>query len=149
MTVKKATTADDVRGSVVRRPTGAAAEARSASTFQGGSSGTTASGPAGDMVRLTIQLQPELRTALKRRALDESTTMSDLIRAAVTTCLQGRTADLVAESMPYRRTKAGARTTADLPRKLYRKLKLMAVEHDTTMQALILAAILRTYPTRR
>ena len=148
MNAKKATTADDVRGSVVRRPTGAAAAARAASTFQGGSSGTTA-GPANDMVRLTIQLPPELRTALKRRALDEGTTMSDLMRAAVTTCMQGRTADLVAESMPYRRTKTGARTTADLPSKLHRKLKLMAVEHDTTMQALILAAILRIYPTRR
>ena len=148
MNAKKTTTADEVRGSVVRRPTGASAAARAASTFQGGSA-ASAGGPADDMVRLTIQLQPELRTALKRRALDEGTTMSDLIRAAVTTCLQGRTADLVAESMPYRRTKAGARTTADLPRKMYRKLKLMAVEHDTTMQALILAAILRTYPTRR
>lgn len=149
MNAKKATTADDVRGSVVRRPTGAAAAARAASTFQGSDSGSTAGGPADDMVRLTIQLQPELRTALKRRALDEGTTMSDLIRVGVTTCLQGRVSDLVAESMPYRRTKAGARTTADLPRKMYRKLKLMAVEHDTTMQALILAAILRTYPTRQ
>lgn len=149
MNAKKATTADDVRGSVVRRPTGAAAAARAASTFQGSDSGTSASGPANDMVRLTIQLQPELRTALKLRAIDEDTTMSDLIRVAVTTCLQGRTADLVAESMTYRRVKAGVRTTADLPHKLYRTLKMMSAAHDTTMQALILAAILRTYPTRR
>ena len=38
----------------------------------------------------------------------------------------------------------GKRTTVDLPGGLHRTLKVLACEHDTTVQALILAAVLRS-----
>lgn len=95
-----------------------------------------------DVIRTTVQLPAELHTALRRRAVNEDTTMGDLVRTALHTGLQAP-AELAAESMPYRRTKVGSRTTVDLPRGLHRTLKVVAIEHDTTVQSLILAAVLR------
>lgn len=101
------------------------------------------------VMRTTVQLPAELHMALRRRAINADTTMGKLVRAAIEAGLQAP-AELAAESMPHRRVKARTRrTTVDLPSGLHRALKVLAGERDTTVQALILAAILRTYPTRR
>lgn len=105
--------------------------------------GTRAAAATDDVVRTTVQLPAELHTALRRRAINEGTTMGELVRAALQAGLQAP-AGLTAESMPHRRTKAGNRTTVDLPRGLHRTLKVLASEHDTTVQALILAAVVRS-----
>lgn len=94
------------------------------------------------VMRTTVQLPAELHMALRRRAIDEDTTMGHLVRAAAEAGLQAP-AELAAESMAYRRTNDGKRTTVDLPGVLHRALKVLASEHDTTVQALILAAVLR------
>ena len=143
----KSSTADAVRASVIRRPTGAAAAARATSTFQGGDAAPAAATPHRvdtDSMRTTMHLPATLRTALKRRALDQDTTMNELIRAAINTGLQ-KPAELAAASMPHRRASGGARTTLDLPRDVHRTLKRLAVDEDTTVQALVLAAIVRAY----
>ena len=40
----------------------------------------------------------------------------------------------------------GRRSTVDLPADLHKALKVTAAQHDTSVQALLLAAIHRTYP---
>jgi predicted DNA-binding ribbon-helix-helix protein len=147
MTAKSSTTADAVRASVIRRPTGAAAAARAASTFQGDDVQHSAVTPAvvHEAMRTTMHLPAALRTSLKRRALDRDTTMSELIREAIRSGLQDPTA-LAAASIQHRRAGGGARTTLDLPRDVHRTLKRIAAEQDTSVQALALVAILRAYP---
>ena len=148
MTAKPpSTTADAVRAAVIRRPTGAAAAARAASTFQGEDAARTkppASSVAHEAIRTTMQLAPAMRTALKRRALDLDTTMGQLIRAAISSGLQDPAA-LATASMEHRRAGGGARTTLDLPRDVHRTLKRLAADEDTSVQALVLAAIMRAY----
>ena len=139
----KPSTADAVRASVIRRPTGAAATARAASTFQG--EDAASAGSSTDTMRTTMHLPPPIRTALKRCAIDRDTTMSELIRAAISAGLQDP-ARLAGASMQYRRASTGARTTLDLPRDVHRTLKRLAVDQDTSVQVLVLAAILRAYP---
>jgi hypothetical protein len=142
----KSTTADTVRASVIRRPTGAAAAARAASTFQ--SADERASSPAAavhEAMRTTLHLPSSVRTGLKRRALDADATMTELIRAAISAALQDA-AGLAAASMEHRRASGGARTTLDLPRDMHRTLKRLAADEDTSVQALVSAAILRAYP---
>ena len=143
MTTSKqnATTADMVRASVIRRPTGAAAPIGAAATFQGSDA---AAGPEA-MMRTTLQLSPALRTALKRLALDADTTMSGLIRAAIAAAMDAPDA-LAAASMQHRRVAAGARTTMDIPRDLHRSLKRLAADRDTSVQALVIAAIAHAHP---
>ena len=145
----KPSTADAVRASVIRRPTGAAAAARAASTFQGGDAqrtqGADAPGVVHEAMRTTMHLPPAMRTGLKRRALDRDTTMSELIRAAIRSGLQNP-AELAGASMEHRRTSSGARTTLDLPRDVHRTLKRLAADKDTSVQALVLTAIVRAYP---
>lgn len=143
----KSSTADAVRSSVIRRPTGAAAAARAASTFQGDDA-QPSSMPIGahETMRTTMHLPPALRTSLKRRALDRDTTMSELIRAAISSGLQDDPVALAGASMEHRRASGGARTTLDLPRDVHRTLKRLAADEDTSVQALLLAAILRAYP---
>ena len=78
---EKLSTADAVRAAVIRRPSGAAATARAASTFQGEDAAPTtppASAVVYEAMRTTLHLVPATRTALKRRALDLDTTMGDL-----------------------------------------------------------------------
>ena len=147
MTAKSSTTADAVRAAVIRRPTGAAAAARAASTFQGEDAARTrpASAVVHEAMRTTMQLAPVMRTALKRRALDLDTTMGELIRAAIRSGLQDPAA-LAAASMEHRRAGGGVRTTLDLPRDVHRTLKRLAVDGDTSVQALVVAAIMRAYP---
>lgn len=140
---RKPSTADAVRASVIRRPTGAAATARAASTFQ--ASDETRTSTVHTPIRTTLHLAPSLRTGLKRRALDSDTTMTELIRAAIGAGLQDA-AGLAAASMQHRRAGGGARTTLDLPRDMHRTLKRLAAEEDTSVQALVSAAIQRTHP---
>ncbi len=135
------TTADMIRASVIRRPTGAAAPIRAAATFQG----SDAAAGAEPMMRTTLQLSPTSRTALKRLALDADTTMSGLIRAAVIAGME-RPDELATASLEHRRVSAGARTTLDIPRELHRSLKRLAADRDTSMQALLIAAISRAHP---
>jgi hypothetical protein len=140
--------ADAVRAAVIRRPTGAAATARAASTFQGHDAGPTAL-PASPVVyeamRTTLHLLPATRTALKRRALDLDTTMGDVIRAAINSALQNPSG-LAAASMVHRGASGGVRTTLDLPRSVHRTLRRLAADADTSLQALVVAAILQTHP---
>lgn len=135
------TTADMVRASVIRRPTGAAAPIRAAATFQG----SDAVAGAEPMMRTTLQLSPTSRTALKRLALDADTTMSGLIRAAIVAGME-RPDELAAASLEHRRVPAGVRTTLDIPRELHRSLKRLAADRDTSVQALVMAAIRRAHP---
>lgn len=149
----KPSTADDVRTSVIRRPTGAAAAARAASTFQNAeetsppakNSVMSSTAAAHEAMRTTLHLAPPLRMGLKRRALDSETTMTELIRGAITTGLQ-EPGELAEASMSHRRVSSGARTTLDLPRDMHRTLKRLAADEETSVQALVTAAITRAYP---
>ena len=51
-----------------------------------------------------------------------------------------------AASMDRRGESGGVRTTLDLPRHVHRTLKRLAADQDTSLQALVVAAILQTYP---
>jgi hypothetical protein len=97
------------------------------------------------MVRVTMHMPASLRVALKRYAVDRDTTMSALIRRSITLSLQNPDS-LAALSMGLRRLKIGSRTTLDLPVKVHRILKVIAAEKATSTQALVFAAIIRTYP---
>ena len=149
---EKLSPADAARAAVIRRPTGAAATARAASTFQGDFQGDdaapTISPPSAvvyEAMRTTLHLLPATRTALKRRALDLETTMGDLIRVAINSALLSP-AVLAAASMEHRGASGGVRTTLDLPRPVHRTLRRLAADEDTSLQALVVAAILQTYP---
>jgi len=145
---EKLSTADAVRAAVIRRPSGAAATARAASTFQGEDPARTAppeSAVVYEAMRTTLHLLPATRTALKRCALDLDTSMGELIRAAISSALRDP-AGLAAASMERRGESGGVRTTLDLPRSVHRTLKRLAADEDTSLQALVVAAILRTYP---
>jgi hypothetical protein len=48
--------------------------------------------------------------------------------------------------MEHRGESGGARTTLDLPRGVHRTLKRLAADEDTSLQALVVAAIVQTYP---
>lgn len=120
---------------------------RAASTFQGTEEARVNSPAAAvhEAMRTTLHLPSSLRTGLKRRALDADTTMTDLIRAAISAGLQDA-AGLAAASIAHRRATGGARTTLDLPRHMHRTLKRLAADEDTSVQALVSAAIHRAYP---
>jgi len=145
---EKPSAADAVWAAVIRRPTGAAAPARAASTFQGDDAAQSTPTPSPvvhEAMRTTLHLLPAMRTALKRRALDLDTTMGDLIRAAISSGLQDPAA-LAGASMVHRGAGGGVRTTLDLPRPSHRMLKRLAADEQTSLQALVMAAILQTYP---
>ena len=145
---EKLSPADAVRAAVIRRPTGAATTARAGSTFQGEDAAPTDPSPSAvvyEAMRTTLHLPPATRTGLKRRALDLETTMGDLIRAAISAALQ-MPAVLAAASMEQRGASGGVRTTLDLPRPVHRTLKRLAADEDTSLQALVMAAILQTHP---
>jgi hypothetical protein len=125
---EKRSTADAVRAAGTHRSSGAADAARSY-----------------DAMRTTLQLVPATRTGLKRRALDLDATMGQLIRAAISSGLE-EPAALAAASMEHRGTSGGVRTTLDLPRAIHRALKRLAADEDTSLQALVVAAIRRAYP---
>lgn len=105
---------------------------------------TRVPGVTQDVVRTSLLLPAATRTGLRRLALETDTTMSGLIRAAVHSGLADVDV-LVAASFGYRRI-AGVRTTLDLPRGVHRKLKALAIDNGTSVQALISASIGRAYP---
>ena len=145
---EKLSPADAVRAAMIRRPTGAAATARAASTFQGDDALGISPPPAAavyEAMRTTLHFVPATRTALKRRALDLETTMGELIRAAINSALQ-KPAVLAAASVEHRGASGGVRTTLDLPRDVHRTLKRLAADEDTSLQALVMASILQAYP---
>jgi hypothetical protein len=145
---EKLSTVDAVWDAVIRRPTGAAAAARAASAFQGYDAAAqntpTPSPLVYEAMRTTLHLHPAMRTALKRRAVDLETTMGELIRAAINSGLQDPAA-LARASAIHRRAGGGVRTTLDLPRDMHRTLKRLAADEETSLQALVVAAILQTY----
>ena len=150
MSVKKpsTTTHDQVRSSVVRRPAGAAAAARAASTFQGS---TAAADPTpGGTQLVTLHLDPAYHLSLRQRALTEDTSLTALLGTAITACLSNP--DHLAEaSQPYHRAKRAAdsqRTTALIDRGDHRTLKQLALLHTTSVQALCTAALMLTYPPK-
>jgi predicted DNA-binding ribbon-helix-helix protein len=53
---------------------------------------------------------------------------------------------VAAASMEQRGANGGVRTTLDLPRPVHRTLKRLAADEDTSLQALVMAAILQTHP---
>jgi len=132
---------------VIHRPTGAAAAARAASTSKRADKARI-SRPTYEVpeaMRTTLHLATSVRTGLKHLALDADTTMTEVIRAAISVGMQDE-AGLAAASMAHRRESSGVRTTLDLPRDLHRTLKLLAADADTSVQALVSAAILQAYP---
>lgn len=147
MSVKKPSTADQVRSSIVRRPEGAAAAARAASTFQGSATGSSKSDAGKTLV--TIKLDPAYHLSLRQRALTEDTTWGALLSTAVTACLADPD-KLVAAAEPYYRVVPAdpQRTTAYIDKTDYLTLKQLALVHSTSVHALITAALMTTYPPK-
>ena len=65
--------------------------------------------------------------------------------AAISSALQ-TLLGLAAASMDQRGASGGVRTTLDLPRPVHLTLKRLATDEDTSLQALMVAAILQTHP---
>lgn len=145
---EKLSTADAVRDAVIRRPTGAAAISRAVSAFQNYEDAARTdclpSPMVHEAVRTTLHLHSAMRIGLKRRALDRETTMGELIRAAISAGLQDPEA-LARASMVHRGVSGGVRTTLDLPRSVHRTLKRLAADGESSLQALIVTAILQAY----
>lgn len=97
------------------------------------------------VMRTSIRLPASMHPAIKHLAIDRATTMGALIRSAIIIGLRDP-AGLAAASMVHRRNPAGIRTTLDLPRCVHRRLKVVAAQHATSVQALTLAAILSSHP---
>ncbi len=138
----KPTTADQVRSSIIRRPISAAPSARAAETFHPVS-------PAAAPVdappqRTTVVYPPQIRLGLKSYAATRDTTVTELVRVAITDGLTDAAA--LAISARQFRGVSGRRSTVDLPADLHKALKVTAAQHDTSVQALLLAAIHRAYP---
>lgn len=136
------TPAPDPKRSLIRRPDSTVPTARAADTMQP-HPGTQASGA---MVRTGMQIPLALRAALKTRAVRQHTTMTYLICHAVSSTLAD-TAQLTAIAPKYHRLSGAPRTTLNLPAELHVSLKLLAAQHNSTIQALVLAALDITYPT--
>ena len=150
MSVKKpSATHDQVRSSVVRRPAGAAAAARAASTFQGGPAAAADSKPGAKTQLVTLHLDPVYHLSLRQRALTEDTTWGALLSTAVTACLADPD-KLVAAAEPYYRVVPAdpQRTTAYIDKTDYLTLKQLALVHSTSVHALITAALMTTYPPK-
>jgi hypothetical protein len=86
-----------------------------------------------------------IRRALKQLALDNGTTMSELVRTAIVAGVQ-KPIELAEASTSHHRTSTGVRTSVDVPRRMHRMLKRLAAERDTSVQALIFTAIVRKHP---
>lgn len=125
----------------LRRPTGAAPTTQAAAPVN-----VAAARPAtdDDIQRTTVVYPAETLRGLKARAVMTDTTVTELVRDALTAGMAD-TATLVTESRRWAGVK-GKRTTIDLPAHLHRAAKVAAVTEETTVQAIVLAAIARTYP---
>lgn len=142
----KPTTADQVRSSIIRRPVSAAPSARAAETFHPAPpvSASTATPADAPPQRTTVVYPPQMRLGLKSQAAARDTTVTELVRVAITDGLTDPAA--LAMSAQQFRGVNGRRSTVDLPADLHKALKVTAAQHDTSVQALLLAAIHRTYP---
>ena len=140
---RKPSTADAVRASVIRRPTGAAATARAASTFQ--ASDETRTSTVHAPIRTTLHLTPSLWTGLKRprwtRHHHDRTNSGSHQRG--TTGHGWASSGLNATSASRWQ---GAHNATDLPRDMHRTLKRLAAEEDTSVQALVSTAIQQAHP---
>lgn len=132
----------NVGESLIRRPTTDRPTARAADTFQ---SPAATDPPARSTHRTTVIYPAPLLLGLKTAALNRGGTLGELVRAAVASGLETSPVRLVDDAGKYQRT-AGTRTTLDLPAEQHRRLKMMAAEHGVTVQALVLAAVLRAHP---
>ncbi|GLC11129.1 hypothetical protein Mkiyose1665_57440 [Mycobacterium kiyosense] len=138
----KPTTADQVRSSIIRRPVSAAPSTRAAETFHPVSpAATPADAPP---QRTTVVYPTQMRLGLKWQAATRDTTVTELVRVAIADGLTDAAA--LAKSSRQFQGVSGRRSTVDLPADLHKTLKVIAAQHDTSVQALLLAAIHRTYP---
>lgn len=140
----KQTTADQVRSSIIRRPVSTAPSARAAETFHPVS-------PPGDSLRsdappqrTTVVYPAQMRLGLKSHAATRDTTVTELVRLAATDGLTDAAA--LAQSSRQFQGVNGRRSTVDLPADLHKTLKVTAAQYDTSVQALLLAAIHGAYP---
>lgn len=141
----KPTTADQVRASIIRRPVSTAPSARAAETFHAAPvAPAAASAIDAPPQRTTVVYPPEMRLGLKSYAAARDTTVTELIRVAITDALTDMAA-LAQLSQKFQRV-SGRRSTVDLPADLHKTLKVTAAQHDTSVQALLLAAIHRAHP---
>ncbi len=95
-------------------------------------------------MRTTPHLLAAMRIGLERGALDRDT-MGELLRATISSGLLNPLA-LAAASVGRRSQSGGVRTTLDVPHYVRRTLKRLAAVQDTSLQALVVAAILQTHP---
>ncbi len=142
----KQTTADQVRSSIIRRPVSTAPSARAAETFHPVSPPTT-DPPRSDAPppqRTTVVYPAQMRLGLKSHAATRDTTVTELVRLAATDGLTDAAA--LAQSSRQFQGVNGRRSTVDLPADLHKTLKVTAAQYDTSVQALLLAAVHGAYP---
>lgn len=130
----------DVTAGLVRRPTSTAPTSRAAEVLP--TEPAPRAEPGGTQAT-TVAYPPKLKRALKVRAAKQGTTLTALVAAAVSGV---DIAVLVAAATADPAPATGPRSALYLPAGLHRTLKLTAVENDTTITALILAALLIAYP---
>lgn len=94
--------------------------------------------------RTTVIYPAKLRRGLKTLAVQSDTTVAALVRAAVAAGVSSPSC--LVQAAPAWERASGARTTLDLDAAAHKKLKMLAAEHDTTVQALVLAAVTSEHP---
>ena len=140
----KQTTADQVRSSIIRRPVSTAPSARAAETFHPASPPTDPLPSDAPPQRTTVVYPAQMRLGLKSHAATRDTTVTELVRLAATDGLTDAAA--LAQSSRQFQGVSGRRSTVDLPADLHKTLKVTAAQYDTSVQALLLAAIHGAYP---
>lgn len=140
----KQTTADQVRSSIIRRPVSTAPSARAAETFHPASPPTAPPRSDAPPQRTTVVYPAQIRLGLKSHAAIRDTTVTELVRRAATVGLTDAAA--LAQSSRQFQGVNGRRSTVDLPADLHKTLKVTAAQYDTSVQALLLAAIHGAYP---
>ncbi|KDE96653.1 hypothetical protein Y900_031145 [Mycolicibacterium aromaticivorans JS19b1 = JCM 16368] len=140
----KQTTADQVRSSIIRRPVSTAPSARAAETFHPVSPTTDPPRSDAPPQRTTVVYPAQMRLGLKSHAATRDTTVTELVRLAATDGLTDAAA--LAQSSRQFQGVNGRRSTVDLPADLHKTLKVTAAQYDTSVQALLLAAVHGAYP---
>lgn len=145
----------------IRRPTSETPAARAADTFQ------TIEPPAepaaeprpaadrprrggrprkntGAVHRTTVVYPDDVLTRMKVESVTAGGSVGDIVRAAL--AAQAKAPARLAEEAAAWVGVAGVRTTIDLDDALHRKMRVLAAERRTTVQALILAALCQERP---
>ena len=135
----------DVTAGLVRRPSAATPAKRAGEVFQPAAAAESPAA-AGGVQATTVAYPPRLKRALKIRAAKQGTTITALVTAAVTAESGDITALAAAAAQLAPAATTPPRSGLYLPADLHRRLKIAAVEHDTTISALIVAALAKTYP---